>query len=329
LKVAVVGAGAVGARAARQLASTASVDHVLVHDPVPERARSVVASLGDDRAAVLDQEPHHPAVGADAAVLAGPAGDHVDAARRLLDAGAQVVSVSDCLADVRGLLALDDEARRSGRVLAVGAAFSPGFSCLLAAHAANDFDAVDEVHFSRAGTGGPACARQHHRARSTRGVEWRNGEWEERRPGAGRTLSWFPEPIGAEDCYRAGLAEPLLLVPALPNVQRVTARLAANRRERFTAPLPMLRRPHPEAGPGALRVELRGTRAGGRAVHVLGALDRPAVAAGVIAALAAVAAVNGEARRTGAGGLAELFEPLPFLTRLAERGVKAAVFEGG
>jgi hypothetical protein len=33
-------------------------------------------------------------------------------------------------------------------------------------------------------------------------------------------------------------------------------------------------------------------------------------------------------RRTGAGGLAELVDPVPFLTELAHRGVKAAVFEG-
>jgi len=31
---------------------------------------------------------------------------------------------------------------------------------------------------------------------------------------------------------------------------------------------------------------------------------------------------------TGAGGLAELVEPTPFLATLADRGVKAAVFEG-
>jgi hypothetical protein len=36
----------------------------------------------------------------------------------------------------------------------------------------------------------------------------------------------------------------------------------------------------------------------------------------------------GRLTRPGAGGLAELVEPTPFLAALAERGVKAAVFEG-
>jgi hypothetical protein len=41
-----------------------------------------------------------------------------------------------------------------------------------------------------------------------------------------------------------------------------------------------------------------------------------------------VQAARGELRATGAAGLAELVEPVPFLGDLARRGVKAAVFEG-
>jgi hypothetical protein len=63
-------------------------------------------------------------------------------------------------------------------------------------------------------------------------------------------------------------------------------------------------------------------------VQVLGAMDRPAVAAGTVAAVAAVQAGLRQLRRPGAGGLAELVDPLPFLSDLAQRGVKAAVFEG-
>ena len=90
----------------------------------------------------------------------------------------------------------------------------------------------------------------------------------------------------------------------------------------------MLRRPHPEGGLGALRVEVRGRRGTAHDEYVLGAVDRPAVAAGTVAALAAAWIGEGRLVRTGAGGLAELVEPTPFLAVLAERGVKAAVFEG-
>jgi len=108
----------------------------------------------------------------------------------------------------------------------------------------------------------------------------------------------------------------------------VTAHLGANRRDRLTARLPMLRPPHPEGGLGALRVEVRGRRGSGRDERVLGVVDRPAIAAGAVAALAARWAVGGRLLRPGAAGLATLVEPIPFLAALAERGVRAAAFEG-
>jgi hypothetical protein len=57
-------------------------------------------------------------------------------------------------------------------------------------------------------------------------------------------------------------------------------------------------------------------------------MDRPAAAAGSVAAVAAWFVATGRVVRSGAGGLAELVEPIPFLGELARRGVRAAVFEG-
>ena len=90
----------------------------------------------------------------------------------------------------------------------------------------------------------------------------------------------------------------------------------------------MLGRAPEEGGPGGLRVEVRGGQGPARAVRVLGAIDRPSVAAGVVAAVTAVWVVEGRLARTGVAGLAELVEPVPFLAELARRGVRAAVFEG-
>jgi hypothetical protein len=92
----------------------------------------------------------------------------------------------------------------------------------------------------------------------------------------------------------------------------------------------MLRKPHPEGMLGAVRVEVRGLRGASHDVEVYGALDRPAVASGTVAAVAAAWTTDGRLSRPGAGGLAELIdEPVPFLQELARRGVRAAVFEGG
>jgi hypothetical protein len=238
------------------------------------------------------------------------------------------VSVSDDVEQVRALLALDAEARERGVHVVVGAGFAPGLSCLLAAHAARSFEAVEEVHVAKVGTGGPACARQHHVALQGPAVESANGTWQHRRGGSGRALIWFPDPVRGVDCYRAALAEPILLADAFPDADRITARVGANRRDRLTAHLPMLRRPHPEGELGAVRVEVRGRQGEVRSDRVLGAVDRPGVAAGAVAAVAARWAVDGRLARTGAGGLAALADPGPFLAALADRGVKAAIFEG-
>lgn len=326
MRAVLIGVGAVGARVGRQLASTDGLDALVLVDPDARRVAEVAASLGEP-ATVAEWEP---AVldDADVVVVASP-GDHRFFAETALERGAHVVSVADGIDEVRSLLALDAEARERDLGVVVGAGFSPGLSCLLVHHAAAGFDAVDEIRLAKVGTGGPACAAQHHEALGSSATEWRDGAWVRRPGGSGRELSWFPDPVGGRDCYRAALPEPLLLVPAFPGAQRVAARVAATRRDRLTSRLPMLRPPHPEGVIGAVRVEVRGRRGPVTDSRVLGAIDRPAVAAGAVAAVAAAWAADGRLLRSGAGGLAELVdEPVAFLSELARRGVRAAVFEG-
>lgn len=331
----VVGVGAVGVRAARQL--VAAGIEVVVHDRRQERAVAVAESLGAT-ASVLDGDPAEASAatggpggfgGFGVAVLCHGTDAHAPLAATLLRRGVPVVSAADDPDDVDDLLDLDAEATERGLPVIVGAGFAPGLSCLLAAHAATTFDRVEEIHVARAGTGGPACAQRHHRALGGLALDWRDGGWERRAAGSGRELCWFPDPIGGRDCYRAGLVEPRLLVRAFPTVDRVTARVAANRRDRLTSRLPMLRPPHTDGGPGAVRVELRGERTGqGRAVVVYGAMEVPSAAAGAVAARAAEVVLDGGTRRAGAGGVAELLEPLPMLRALADRGIKGAAFTG-
>lgn len=327
MRVAVLGAGAVGARTVRQLASSEAVSHIVVADLDDTRSEQTVRAIAEPRR-VTARSTDSWADGADIGVLCMPAGSHRSAAERLLEQGSHVVSVSDDVDEVAALLALDDEARVRDRSVVIGAGFAPGLTCLLAAHAATNFDLVDEVHVAKSGTAGPACARAHHRALTGEALDWRAGAWQRRRAGSGRELCWFPDPVGGQDCYRAALPDAQLLLGAFPGVERITARVAATRRDRLTAGLPMLRKPHPEGTIGAVRVELRGRRGTAHDVSVLGAMDRPGVAAGCVAAVAAVWAGEGRLRRPGAAGLAELAEPVPFLSELSRRGVRAAAFDG-
>lgn len=322
--VAVIGAGAVGQRIARQLASRPDVDRLVLGSRHTARLRGLASQLLD-----VDVEVIEPGAmpAADVVVLSLPSGGHATLAREALGHGAHVVSLSPAVSDVEQLLDLDGRAASVRKSVVIGAGFSPGYSCLLARHAAAQFDVVTEVHIARFGTGGPACQRQLHRARTGTSIDWRDGDWRRRRGGSGRELVWFPDPLGAHDCYRAALADALLLVPAFGAVERVTARVAATRRDRLTAMLPMLRPPHPEGGPGGIRVELRGLREGRHCTDVLGVIDHPSAAAAAVAATAAGWALA-EELPAGAWGLGMLDEPLPWLNELAERGVRAAAYEG-
>lgn len=273
-----VGAGVVGSRTVRSLALAGR--RTGIHDRRGEVQRSVVREIGAeplDDPGSIDPEQYR------VVVLAHP-GAQADLADRLLRRGCHVVSVADDLAETRALLELDATARLAGVTLVVGAGASPGLSGLIAADLVARLDEADEIHVAFHGTAGPACARQHHGALGGGALGWHDGEWIERPGGSGRELLWFPEPIGAKDCYRAELADPLLLHRAFPRAERISARFSATRRDRLTARLPMLSPPHREGSLGGLRVEVRGGRNGERVTLVAGVAERTGTIASVVAA---------------------------------------------
>ncbi|HMC39149.1 MAG TPA: hypothetical protein VKI19_05765, partial [Acidimicrobiales bacterium] len=266
---------------------------------------------------------------ADVTVVAEPAAVR-RAVTAALEAGSHVVSPVDDPIDVRHLMELDQRARSAGRSVAIATAMAPGLSCVLARRLATGFESVDEVHIASLGTGGPACARRHHAALAGIALDWADGAWRRRAGGSGRELVWFPEPVGGADCYRAALADPLLLAPAFPGARRITARFAATRRDRLTSWLPMLRPPHPEGLVGGVRVEVRGWIADRPETRIIGTASQPAVAAAAVTAAAVKWAGSGRMARSGAAGLAELIgDPGAFLQDLARRGLSMAAFEGG
>jgi saccharopine dehydrogenase-like NADP-dependent oxidoreductase len=327
VRAVLAGLGAVGTRIAHGLADAEGIESLVVVVRDPREAAATLKELEGDiqvRKGDVDDLP-----GADVTVVAVSHGVR-RAAEAALAGGSHVVCVSDDPSDVRALLALDRRARAQKRTVVIGAAMAPGLSCVLAAYLRRDFDRVDELHVASAGTGGPSCARRHHAALAAIAVDWEDGEWRRRSGGSGRELVWFPEPVGGADCYRASLADPLLLVPAFPGCRRVTSRMEATRRDRLTSWLPMLRPPHPEGLTGAVRVEVRGWLDGRVETKILGVAVPPAVAAGAVAARAALWAGEGRLYRHGAAGLAELVDaPGVFLAELAPAGVIVTAFEGG
>jgi hypothetical protein len=263
----------------------------------------------------------------DVAILATPCRTHVGLAAELLRAGSHVVSISDCPEDVVDLLALDELARANDRSLVVGAGMAPGLSCLLARLAGDQLDSVDAISVAKAGTAGPACARQHHRALKRPGHDWVGRRWELRAGGSGRDLAWFPEPIGARDCYRGALPSPILLHRRYPEAKRLSARMSATRRDRLTSRLPMLRKPHHDGGPGAVRAEVRGWRDGAAETIVYAVTAFPSEAAAAVATVTALRAVRNEAP-PGAGGLSEWSSAGTLLSDVRRLGIPISAFTG-
>jgi saccharopine dehydrogenase-like NADP-dependent oxidoreductase len=331
-----VGCGTVGSRAARQMLTVKGVTDLVLFDLDSSIAVRLAQSLGSTDTTSVRTVAGSPIEHAglfDVVLLATPAGQ-APMAERFAERGVSVVTTTDAVPDVRQLLTLQQTAEEHSATIVVAAGFAPGLTDVLAAHAARQFQTVREVHTAKLGTAGPACARQHHAALSHESNDFRDGEWLQRPGGSGRELVWFPDPIGGADCYRASLPDALLLHRLFPNADRLSGRMAATRRDRLTSRLRMLRKPHAEAGPGAIKVEVRGQLNGEETSVVLACMDRPSVAAGAVAALSAGAVLTGFARRAdlanqfGCFSVGEYVNSIVFLRELAVRGVKCAKFEG-
>lgn len=331
--VAVVGVGATGTHVLQSLFdSTSGAIHI--HDTNPEAMERAVA-LGADRGRqVIGHRAAEDLLGtASVLILAMPSGGHGVVASAAVRRKISVVSLSDSLDDVRDLFDLDANAKAADVAVVVGAGMAPGLTCVLARHAVDGLDEAVEIAVAKAGTGGPACARQHHRAMKQTAWDWLDNMWFERRGGSGRDLVWFPPPIGARDSYKAALPSPLLLQRAFPDANRLSARVTATRRDRMTSRLPMLRPPHADGGPGAVRVEVRG-RIGGRFETVVYAVAAdPSRGAGVMGAVAATALVSGSLtaggqNKRGSFGLSELDHPAALLHRCRSFGLRIMTFDG-
>jgi len=288
-----------------------------------------VGRLAGNEAQLMDRASQLPAdLDAGDVVVLATGGPHGATAAALCARGISVVSVADDLGDVRELLDLDDAVRAQGATLVVGAAMSPGLSGLLVRHVSVALAQVDEIHIAFHATAGPGCARQHHRALAGTSIAWHDGAWVTRSAGSGRELCWFPEPVGAHDCYRAELSDPLVLQRDFPTATRISARVSATRRDRLTARLPMLRPPHPEGGVGALRVEVRGPDAAGARVSSVVGIAEFVGAATAATALSCAREVLASRAPTGVVTTADPRWSAVVLAGVVRSGIRLQEFTG-
>ena len=326
MRALVIGAGAVGTKVAQQLLSSNAVDKILLRDTSPEKLGVASKTIGSR--VEVEHFPFSQNMDADLVVVASPRGTQLEAVKRAISLRRPTVVVSDGLSETVSILNLEKEAYKLGVPVVVGTGFAPGLSCILTAYGKTLLEQTEEIHISKMGTGGPACALVHHRALSRMSFGWREGKWDKRLGGSGRELLWFPEPVGPQDCYHAALSDPVLLHNAFPEVPRISAKMAATRRDRFTAFFPMLTPPHDEGGIGAIRVELRGSKNGVQENIVLGVSEHPALAAASVTALTSEYLLKQKINLNHMSTLALVVEPSEFLSELTKRSIAVEVFEG-
>ena len=326
MRALVIGAGAVGTKVAQQLLSSNAVDKILLRDTSPEKLGVASKTIGSR--VEVEHFPFSQNMDADLVVVASPRGTQLEAVKKAISLRRPTVVVSDGLSETVSILNLEKEAYKLGVPVVVGTGFAPGLSCILTAYGKTLLEQTEEIHISKMGTGGPACALVHHRALSRMSFGWREGKWDKRLGGSGRELLWFPEPVGPQDCYHAALSDPILLHNAFPEVSRISAKMAATRRDRFTAFFPMLTPPHDEGGIGAIRVELRGSKNGVQENIVLGVSEHPALAAASVTALTSEYLLKQKINLNHMSTLALAVEPSEFLSELTKRSIAVEVFEG-
>ena len=322
----VIGAGAVGTKVAQQLLSSNTVDKIILRDTSPEKLGLASKTLGNR--VEVEHFPFSQNMDADLVIVASPRGTQLEAVKKAVSLRRPTVVVSDGLSETVSILSLEKEAFEFGVPVVVGTGFAPGLSCVLTAYGKSLLEKTEEIHVSKMGTGGPACALVHHRALSRMSFGWREDKWDKRLGGSGRELLWFPEPVGPQDCYHAALSDPILLHNAFPEVSRISAKMAATRRDRFTAFFPMLSPPHDEGGIGAIRVELRGSNNGVQENIVLGVSEHPALAAASVTALTSEYILKQKINLNHMSTLALIVEPSEFLSELTKRSIAVEIFEG-
>jgi hypothetical protein len=320
----VVGVGAVGVRAARQLADTPGVGRLLLADRDDGRLAEVAGALGGDAEAVAFAPGDAVPSGVDVVVTALPAGVDHPVVTAAIAAGVPVASSDDEHDAIEQLRVLAPNARSAGVTVAVGCGLAPGLADVLARHAASTFDRVDEIRVARTGWAGPASVATVRHERRSLVHTWHDGTWREERP-HGDALVWFPEPIGGRDC-RLVTGGTALLVDAFGHVPRIGVQLGEPPRRTH-----LRRRFGDESEWGAARVDVWGERGGTHECVVYGVVERTAVASGAVLAVVAArlaGALDPPLADPGVHGLAALVPPVPFLAELSQRGVRAAAFEG-
>ena len=365
MRATVVGCGEMGEAAVRDLCEYGGFDHIVLATRSPERARTLLRDL-DDRSprlsfeairiedgALLEQVLRGSAV---AVNCAGPNYKHeVAVARAAIAAKVPLVDLNDDYETTYEMLDLDRAAREAGILIVLGLGASPGLNNVLVRAAADQLDAVEEIHtawvMSAADPGGPALAYHLIHSLSENAYTVEDGRRIQVRSfEAGRERLEFPEPVGVVDVFHIGHPEPITLFRTFPGARHVCDKAtflpevvnewivslgrlqreaqgpielegrAVSAEDFAAATLRRKCKSLPNVRPeGALRVEVVG-RAGGKRRHVhFTSAGRIAQGTGIPASAGAILLAQGKVRGTGVEPPEACLDATEFLHELFTR----------
>lgn len=145
-------------------------------------------------------------------------------AKAAIGAGVPLVDINDDFTTTLEMLDLDGAAREAGIAIILGLGASPGVNNILVRAAANQLDEVEEIHtawvMSGSDPGGLALSYHLLYSLSGRALTYRDGKFVEVRSFVdGKERLEFPEPVGALDVYHIGHPESITLARVFKGVK--------------------------------------------------------------------------------------------------------------
>ncbi len=273
------------------------------------------------------------------------------------ESGTPYVSLADDHASTKSVFALSDSAEKGGATVISGCGLAPGLSNLLVDLCAGELETVEDIEIaiarSSAESDGDATAMHFLFELTQPAPSISEHRTLQERAGTAPRLIYFPEPVGWIETFRCGHPEIETLPRRFGNlrslqfrvgltekaamdVARAAATFGVVRNEggrraflKATNPLrPVIER-MPPRGPAwtALRVDVRGLKAGRQDTISYGAVDHLRNFASVPISMVASKLASGDIKKPGVHTLEQVVRSNQFLAEVGQRGVRVARLE--
>ena len=232
-KVTVLGVGNVGQVIIRDLIENRDVDEIYAVDYRYDELKRFVTSLDSEKVIPLKGDIRDIDLTAsqmkkaDYVVNASWYEFNIHAIKAMLKARRDMLDLGGLYWMTRKELEWDDEVKKAGLSLLLGAGDDPGTSNVLVRYGYDKMDSVDEIHIRWGSKGGEedlfgfSVVTIMDEA-TMNAVVYRDGKLIETPPLSERELTWFPEPIGYLHTYAIIHSELATLPYTIPDVKTIT-----------------------------------------------------------------------------------------------------------